>query len=228
MIFDISNADVFIISLNPYSEKYRKLVDSLVAQDVPKERIAAVQGVRQENATQGVALAHIRALAGSLISLNRGSHSLVLEEDAVINKKNTFNKVFSLPDDAEMLYLGWSSKKYEHEKNKWRIPNKFPFNLEPRPARVVPSGDGIYQICDFLTAHAIAYLTSNAVSLAIESIFSCIENGFVAPQDMSRAALQRVVPTYAPEFTQFIQVEHRPEKQYINDEMVNTVWEGAD
>jgi hypothetical protein len=225
MICQISKLDVYIISLEPKSERCINLINSLLLNGINKKKIYTVPGVRCSDPVQGVSLAHVRALIKALLQTDDGSHFMILEEDAVINSNNPFQDLYILPENAELFYLGWGKKRYIQEKHKWEIGNDFPFNIETGLQDVVDVGDSLFKVHSFLCTHAIVYLNKKVIYKVIESIFKCMETGNQIPHDMAMACLQKQVPTYAPQFTQFIQVETRAEKQYINDEMPNSIFE---
>jgi hypothetical protein len=225
MICQILKLDIYIISLEPESERCKNLINSLVLNGFSREKIYIAPGVKCADPIQGVSLAHIRALLKAVSTTGQGSHFMILEEDAVINENNVFQDTYLLPNDAELFYLGWGKKRYSQEKHKWDIGDYYPFNIETRMEDVIDVGNSIFKVHSFLCTHAIVYLNNEVVHDVIESIFKCMETGNQIPHDMAMACLQKQVPTYAPQFTQFIQVETRPEKQYINDEMPNSIFE---
>jgi hypothetical protein len=224
MQYNILDSEIYIISLNSKSTKCQNIVLELTNEGVNPERIKFVDGVIHENSRQGVALAHAKALNKALNELDEKTKVLILEEDAVINRKNKFKTTFTVPDYAGMIYLGWCNSSYEQEKPKWNIPNVFPFTVDKADRKIYKTETDMFRIHDLLAAHSIAYLNKMCMLMAVEAIQECINNNMSPAQDMSRAILQRTVPTYAPEFTQFVQFDDRLGKEYINEGMVDSIY----
>ena len=200
-----------IITIDRKSPRLAGLLSDLNKIGVSNSNIIVIDGVADKsNPLTGCSLSHIRALTTIQPPF------LVLEDDARINTKTVFWPNVTVPDDAQMFYLGYSIARYSDAVHQWNIPGAYPFitknaTNEFEPCEIQIS-QNIYKTRERLCTHAIVYLDMKAVLATIATIVTCIQ--YNLPHDMGMAKLQTDIPTYAIATPIFVQVDDRQGKEW--------------
>ena len=210
MQINFFNMPIMIITIDRKSPRLAGLLSDLNKIGVSNSNIIVIDGVADKsNPLTGCSLSHIRALTTIQPPF------LVLEDDARINTKAVFWPNVTVPDDAQMFYLGYSIARYSDAVHQWNIPNVYPFTTNPteqsEPCETRISKH-IYKTRERLCTHAIVYLDMKAVLATIATIVTCIEHNL--PHDMGMAKLQTDIPTYAIATPVFVQIDDRQGKEW--------------
>lgn len=176
MIFDITELPAYFINLDEKTDRRAKM-ESLLSENGFKN-IARFPG-KKAGKRVGCSISH-SSLLSDLIKENNYP-CLVLEDDLEIFK---FRKTIEVPDDADAMYLGFSSYGWNHNQEE-------PF---PKSLKITELNEEYHRVYNMLARHAIIHFSPIYDQACVD-----IMNKFIKDPETYKAgdvSVSRIHPKY--------------------------------
>jgi GR25 family glycosyltransferase involved in LPS biosynthesis len=193
MQIDIRAIPTYFINLDFDTEKRARVEE--IGQQLGL-RMTRFEAIKASVGVVGCGLSHI-ALWESL--LHAPFPVLILEDDIELTKPDQFRPVFTIPDDADALFLGISHAGCNTGGGFDSV-------------RFTPVDDALVQVHNMLATHAILFMNPAFMRKCIEFSRHCISNGVAF--DFGTATVQRAWRVYAYRHPWFYQADPHKRAKY--------------